>query len=1139
MTDSRSRLLAVLFVCIMSLSVLAPIAGAAPTSSATATADAADLKVGSIDDVEPNAKIHQSLQNAEGTKQVIVRLEDADLGEHVTGDSAVSTLQEHADSTQNRILRYAAETDGVTVENRFWITNAVLLSVDTDQVDLADLAGMAVVTELHANFDVEAPSPRRADAGPTTTTATDYDTTYGLDQVNATEVWETYGTKGDGVTVAVLDTGVDASHPDIDLYTEDDSDPTYPGGWAEFDENGDVIPDSEPADSNGHGTHTSGTVAGGNDGGQHIGVAPDATLIHGGVLTDDGGTFAAILAGMEWAVQEDADVMSMSLGCIVDDSACYTEATIDPIQNAEAAGTIVIASAGNDGEGFSSSPGNVYDAVSIGASNENYGIAEFSSGMTVNTSEAWGDAAPDHWPDSYVVPDVAAPGVGVTSAQPGGGYADLSGTSMSAPHVAGVVALMESAAGPGSLTNDQIRTALVESAWKPDGEPAEQDTRYGHGLVDAKAAVDMVALEQGITGTVTGPDGEAIVGASVDVANGGSAVTDDAGTYSVIAANGTYDVTADAFGYTAATESVTVDGDYATQNFTLSPELDVAVRNGQTDMVEGGENVTMTVEVANLEAYTAELADGYSEENATLYLNGQELPWGQTVTAGEPYSGTLTLTVETTADTSGSVAVDHTIEGLGDTVQVTTGPTEVFPELTEIAVVDDSGSYGADLAETLDEELPAHYRMTVVDAQTAATYVDAFDAMVVQNLAGSNADEFVNATADPSTGVVYLDNWGSESNAIPARADVLGDPGTTEYAFGDGNVSYEATTQHPILDGVVAPGERVQIHAATTYNDHSWFDDTDAQVLADLHTADAGVKGVGLAVDESRRDVLASSLGRETYVGDDDFTAAGDAILANAVVWAAGSSTAPGTVDVTETTVEPGASGTVTVQSSDLSDVAGYQAKLTFDPDKLQVTDVSGVDLADPVVTVDNENGVVYMAQAQASGVDDPAFVEVEFDVLMDDHDASADIEWVVEDSMVADANGDEMAVEFTAGAVHTTACAPGDVNKDGEVNVQDATLVQQFIVGQEPESFEVSCADMNDDGQITSADVTLILEAIVGSDGAVVGSDGAVVDSDGAVFDGDASLIDGDERSMIGSAAGTPVAAMASVTASSVGLLA
>ncbi|MFC6952315.1 S8 family serine peptidase [Halorubellus litoreus] len=1082
MTSNRTRFLSVLFVCIMSLSMVAPVVSA---GSATVATDAANPELGTVDTAEPVDKIHPSLQDAEGTKQVIVRLDDAEVAASQSGTEVVSTLKRQAASTQDSLVQFAAQREGVTVENTFWITNAVLLEVDTDSVALGEIARMSGVSELHANFEVQRPDPRRGASTASASTTNDYNTTYGLDHVNATEVWDAYDTQGEGVKVAVLDTGVDASHQDIDLYTENASDPTYPGGWAEFNGSGAVIPGSEPYDSNGHGTHTSGTVAGGDASGEHIGVAPGATLIHGGVLTENGGTFAAILGGMQWAVEEDADVMSMSLGCIVGETACYTEATIEPIQNAEAAGTIVIASAGNDGQGFSSSPGNVYDAVSIGASDVNYDIASFSSGMVVNTTEAWGSAAPEHWPSEYVVPDVSAPGVAVKSSVPGDSYSEYSGTSMAAPHVAGIVALMESVAGEDELSNDEIRTALRESAWKPADAPDQKDVRYGEGIVDAKAAVDFAVLEQGVEGTVTGPNGTPIEGATVSLSGAGSATTNASGAYSIVAQNGTYDLTVNAFGYESTTTTVTVDGDYVTKDVSLSPTLDVSLVDGQRTIAEGGENVTVTVDAANLQTYTAELADGYSTDDATLYLEGTQIQWGEELDFGEPTSGTATLTIQTAPGTSGNVSVVHTFGGLGESVQVTTGPTAVFEEVTEVGVVEDAGSQGEAVQSTLDEMLPASYRTTVLDSETATQYADAFDAFVVQNLASGNADAFTAATANDSTGVVYLDNWGGEANGIPARSSALGDPANTDFAYGDGNVSYAVTETHPILAGVATPGENVQVHTATGFNDHSWFNGTDATVLADLETADAGVKGVGLAVDESRRDVLASTLGRETYVEDPQFTQAADQILANAVQWAAGEGvdSSAGTLDVNEQVVDPGTDATVTVNASGVEDVAGYQAKLTFDPQKLEVANVSGVDFADPVVRVDNEDGVVYMAQAQASGVNSPSLVEVEFDVLMDDYNESATVEWAVEESLVSDSGGNAPSVDFSNGGVETPPCAPGDVNQDGSVTVQDATLVQQYIVGQEPANFVPSCADMNGDGDVTSADVTLILEEIVGED--------------------------------------------------------
>jgi subtilisin family serine protease len=313
-------------------------------------------------------------------------------------------------------------------------------------------------------------------------TADSPETTYGLAQIRATAAWEAYDTRGANTSVAVLDTGVDPDHPDINLTA-----------WAEFDGDGNKL-DTEPQDysSSGHGTHASGTVAGGNASGQQIGVAPETALYHGAVLTNcEGpctGTLSQIIAGMEWGVENDVDVLSMSLG-----ANGYYNDFIDPVQNAQSAGTAVVAAIGNKGEGNSSSPANVYDAIAVGASDRNEDIVSFSSGEQIDTQSAWGATEPGTlgWPDSYIVPSVAAPGQFVTSAEPGGTYGEKSGTSMATPHVAGAVALVQSAT-EDRVSPGELETALEAGAAKPDDwpEPDDQrDTRYGSGIVDVPATV--------------------------------------------------------------------------------------------------------------------------------------------------------------------------------------------------------------------------------------------------------------------------------------------------------------------------------------------------------------------------------------------------------------------------------------------------------------------------------------------------------------------------------------------------------------------------------------------------------------------------------------------------------------------------
>lgn len=552
------RVAAVLIAVLMILTVFAPVGAAGidkvgPGEHANATVSENVTST----DREP-APIDRTLQSANGTAEVILQFEDVDAATLARSGDEVATLQAHADASQKPIEQYAATTPGVDLERKFWLANAVLVTVDTERVPLEELARLEGVTRIHRNYEVSLPdrpngtdrTATGADAvdtnasgpgervGETTATATqtagDVNTTYGLEQINATEVWEAYGTRGAGTKIAVLDTGVDPSHPDIDLYTENESDPTYPGGWAEIDSNGDPIPGSEPHDSDTHGTHVSGTVAGGNASGEYIGVAPDAKLMHGLVLDGGFGTVTTVIGGMEWAVENDADVISMSLSTGERDAAY-----IEPIRNAEAAGTVVVSAAGNEYAGTSGSPANVYDGLAVGTTNADAEVARFSSGEEINTSSAWGDAAPDNWPETYTVPDVAAPGNDVKSAVPDGGYDRYRGTSMATPHVAGTVGLMLTAGGNQSPT--QVRQALTETAWKPEGNPDGQDNRYGHGIIDSKRATDRVALESGVEGRVTDGSNDPVANATVSFA-GRTITTGADGRYRFYAEPGEYTV---------------------------------------------------------------------------------------------------------------------------------------------------------------------------------------------------------------------------------------------------------------------------------------------------------------------------------------------------------------------------------------------------------------------------------------------------------------------------------------------------------------------------------------------------------------------------------------------------------------------
>jgi subtilisin family serine protease len=938
-----SKALAALFAVVMVVSMMAPVAGAAVAADAgdaTPTVEGAgevpafsdDVSHGQTSDgefaqqdadeveIDPalERKFEGQAESDGGTVDVVVRLSPADTSGVQSREATIGALKSHAAETQQNVVRFAQMSEHVELERQFWITNAVLLEVDPDRVSLEEIASAEGVERLHVNFEVttaqaaggngsadgstnetaptngtstdesasdddagtEAPAADTEPVVPSSMQAENYSTTYGLDMINATEVWDAYNTQGEGVEVAVLDTGMDDSHPDLPELDDEH--------WQSWDQDGNPI-DSEPSDSSGHGTHVSGTVAGAENPAGDVptfGVAPDVELYHGQVIPGGSGSFTQVAAGMEWAVDTaGVDIISMSLGA----AGYYTE-MIEPSENARDAGVILVASAGNGGAGTTGSPGNVYPNFASGAVDENADVASFSGGETVDTSSAWGSDAPADWPDEYVVPNAAAPGVDVLSSVPGGGYdGTYSGTSMSAPHKTGAFALILSAAG-GSLDRQTAIEAIEDTAWKPDDAPeppGTPDTRYGVGIIDAKAAADQVALDSGVTGTVSDSDGDPIEGATVAVEETGfESETGADGEYTVLSPPGNYTVTASGFGYESTSENVSIPDNetFVQQNITLADALGVQPVAGQPEAIEGGQQFEIQVDVANLETYSVERAGGYNG-SLTLELNGDEISEGETVDVGD-VTGIVTLTVTTEANADGELSLDHTFSGAGDTVSVTTGPTNVFSEFTPVAVVDD-GSYGQDVVDRLVAQLPGSYQVDLLTGSDAvdAAANDEYEAYVVQNIDETYVEDLKANTAGAATGVVWLDQWGSGSNGVPARSSALGDPASTSDSFAAPNPEMEIVADSPLFEGVGEVGDTFGIHSAT-FADHAWFEDTDFQTVGYVQ-AGGVTDGPAAATNGREREVLLSTFGSSAFVDSGDYSADADAVLANAAQWAA------------------------------------------------------------------------------------------------------------------------------------------------------------------------------------------------------------------------------------------------------------
>jgi hypothetical protein len=360
----------------------------------------------------------------------------------------------------------------------FWTSRSAYLELDRD--DLARVAETPGVAEVFVNSRVDLPVVTRSRDLPAAVLDNSA-ASWGITSSGALSVWGAYGARGAGVTVGVLDTGVDPTHPDLKNKVVK---------WAEFDRDGNPVPNSQPHDSGDHGTHVCGTIAGGNASGQWIGMAPDAKLAVALVLNQTSGTHAQVLAGIHWAVEQGVDVLSMSLSSPVFDHEApdaYTEAFL----TCRRAGIPVLAAIGNRGGQTGASTGSDFFAFAVGATDHRDLPAGFSGGQTQVVAESM--IIPEQFlPLIYIKPDISAPGVDVTSSIPNRTWEAFNGTSMATPHVAGAAALLLSAVPeirtlPGSRRVRFIE-GLLSGSVDELGE-AGLDCRYGFGRLNALRAV--------------------------------------------------------------------------------------------------------------------------------------------------------------------------------------------------------------------------------------------------------------------------------------------------------------------------------------------------------------------------------------------------------------------------------------------------------------------------------------------------------------------------------------------------------------------------------------------------------------------------------------------------------------------------
>ena len=356
---------------------------------------------------------------------------------------------------------------------QFWVTN--MIAAQGDAAFIAKLARRPDVARIHANptvqLDVIAPQQKTQSLAAVA---------WGVEKINAPAVWAE-GVTGQGVVIGGQDTGFEWDHPALMTQYRgwDGATAVHSYNWhdAIHGDNPNTAPGNPcgfditaPCDDHGHGTHTMGTMVGDDGAGQQIGVAPGVRWIGCRNMEQGWGSPASYSECYEWFIAPypaggnpftagEPDmaphVINNSWSCPTGEGCTEPDVLRQVVENVRAAGILTVHAASNSGPGCSSitTPAAIYDAsFTVGATDSSDEIAGFSSRGPVLV----GDNSP-------AKPDISAPGVSIFSSYPGGSYGLSSGTSMAAPHVAGLAALLIAANPDLAGDVDAIEAAVLEN----------------------------------------------------------------------------------------------------------------------------------------------------------------------------------------------------------------------------------------------------------------------------------------------------------------------------------------------------------------------------------------------------------------------------------------------------------------------------------------------------------------------------------------------------------------------------------------------------------------------------------------------------------------------------------------------------
>ena len=545
-------------------------------------------------------------------------------------------------------------------------------------------------------------------------------TPWGIQKIRAPEVWTSFGNKGTGIKVAILDTGIDIAHPDLRVV----GGVTYVLGTTTYN------------DDHGHGTHVAGIVAALDNDIGVVGVAPESALYAVKVLNSRGqGYLSDINMGIEWCINNGMQVISMSFGTTSDLISLHQEC--DKAYNT---GIVLVAAAGNNGPGPETTtyPAKYSSVIAVGATDSNDVVADWSS----RGQELW----------------VTAPGVSIYSTYKGSTYATMSGTSMACPHVTGTVALILKKA---AHTPAEVRSILQRTAVKTAGmDEWTWTSAYGFGRVDAYAASAVETTDFSISASpsalTTQPGGSGSSTITVTSLNGFSGEVSLAASAptGLSAALSPTSLTIASGGSASSTLSITVSSSTAAGTYTVT----VTGTSGSLS-----HSATVTVNVQTTPSAPQNLKAAAGDAQVTLSWSAPSSDGGSPITNYRVYRGT-NAGAETLLTTLGNVltytdkAVTNgqtyyyqvtAVNSFGESarsneVSATPSAPSTQPSLT-VSVSTDKGSY--------TRNSWVYITVKVVDSSTG---LGVGGAAVTVTLVGSNGAAGVGTGITDSNGFAYF-----------------------------------------------------------------------------------------------------------------------------------------------------------------------------------------------------------------------------------------------------------------------------------------------------------------------------------------------------------------------------------------------